>query len=144
MGLDTSHGCWHGSYSSFATWRNYLATEFLGDLGYTVTHAEIGDSYEFPPERIPVQDATDGYPNSVYLGDWESDPLDIIDVLMIHSDCEGEIPHRFTGPLAARLDGFRQQMTAETDPDGYLRAATTRFVNGLLDACARGEAVDFH
>ena len=25
MGLDTTHDCWHGSYSAFAIWRKKLA-----------------------------------------------------------------------------------------------------------------------
>ena len=155
MGLDTSHNCWHASYRSFAVWRNQIAAH-LGDLGYLEADDDDG-GYRIPPERIPDQgpapDETrtdeDGetytihwstaYGNSVYLGRWDTDPLDIIDVLMIHSDCEGIIEHRFTRRLAERLLGIHEMQS-----DGWQRDATARFATGLLDAYERDEDVDFH
>ena len=36
MGLDTSHGCWHGAYSAFTRWRHELARV----AGYQVVRLE--------------------------------------------------------------------------------------------------------
>ena len=33
MGLDCSHGCWHGAYSAFMRWRAKLARTRLSKFG---------------------------------------------------------------------------------------------------------------
>jgi hypothetical protein len=151
MGLDTSHNCWHGAYSSFAHWRN--------DIGRVIgwakrTEAGQTTDYVIPEDRVPKQAApadetvtedgetytikwSEGYDNSVWLGHWDKDPEDVIDVLMLHSDCEGIIPHRFCGPLAARLNDLLPDMDEWTE-------RTNQFINGLLLADDLGEDVDFH
>src|SRR5262245_45834798 len=120
MGLDTTPGCWHGSYSSFATWRNQLAwySDWAGNndstlssdpdwhsVSYVIPEDRGPDQGPLPDEEYEVDGETytihwaDHYPNSVYLGHWDKDPEDVLDVLFIHSDCEGKIPHRFCYPL---------------------------------------------
>lgn len=77
MGLDTSHDCWHGPYSSFMRWREKVC-ECAG-LG------NIRDRIGF---------------NGIVP--WPSN--DIIVTLLDHSDCEGEIEWQKCSELADRLD----------------------------------------
>ena len=155
MGLDTSHNCWHSSYTFFARWRNALADA----LGWEHEDRGMGTTdYVIPEGRVPQQDPpgsvtyteddetytvdySTSYDNSVWLGHWDVDPEDAIDVLMVHSDCEGEIPWRFTEPLARRL---HEIMPLLDEGQGEWQEITLQFIDGLLDAHRRGEAVDFH
>ena len=167
MGLDTTFDAWHGSYSSFASWRNIVAA--IGweptklDEFTLKTHLKDEDfdwhsvSYRIPEDRIPVQEppanetvTTDGetyviewskhYDNGVWLGQWDNDPNDVLDVLMVHSDCEGIIPHRFCMPLAHRLADLAPLMSK------HKRAYdnTMQFVTGLLKADLNGDDLEFH
>ena len=145
MGLDTTHNAWHGSYSRFSRWRNALAEA----AGWALTNEGVslgsGGDYTIPEDRIPDMPPRGGYPNGVYLGDWpEGQPEDVLDVLMIHSDCEGDIPHRFTEPLAERLHGLLPKLAAVGDDRDDWREVTTDFICGLMLANSRGEDVGFH
>lgn len=151
MGLDTSHNCWHGSYGGFAQWRNDIGRI----IGWDIKERQSGgEGYVIPEGRVPEQDplpdeevTTDGetytirwsesYDNSVWLGHWDKDPDDVIDVLMVHSDCEGTIFHRFCAPLADRLT---ELLPAVGDWD----ERTQQFIDGLRRADAFGQDVDFH
>jgi hypothetical protein len=159
MGLDTSHGCWHGSYGGFAAWRNDIARvigwEVEGDArgNYVIPEGRIPDQAP-PADEIVTTDGetyvvkwSESYPNGVYLGQWDKDPEDVLDVLMLHSDCEGIIPHRFCKPLAERLHEIavlQEQHPSEDERYGnWHYDATIRFLTGLLNADRRGEDVDF-
>ena len=154
MGLDTTHDAWHGSYSGFALWRNDLA-RVLGWGTEVTPHSTT--TYAIPEGRVPQQDplpdethTVDGetytirwsehYGNSVWLGHWDTDPADVIDVLMIHSDCDGIIPHRFMERLCHRLMDVMEQQ----EPDSWERKATGQFCVGLIEAHIRGEDIEFH
>ena len=149
MGLDTSHDCWHGPYSSFARWRNWIARSLDWDFE---TDAEGNDkNYIIPEDRVPVLPKPMPLPvfcslmdihehGNPFYGDWFEDPADVIDVLMVHSDCEGRIPTRFCLPLAQRLTLLIQ----DADPDADWRTTTAQFINGLIRAANRNEDVDFH
>jgi hypothetical protein len=85
MGLDTTHDCWHGSYSTFHNFRcdiaRALALPFTKDnFGFLV---------------------------------WDSAGLakeDPIRALLDHSDCDGEIAWEIAGPLADRLEGLISEL----------------------------------
>jgi hypothetical protein len=154
MGLDTSHDAWHGSYSGFALWRNDIGRI----IGWDIDESRPGTtSYVIPEGRVPEQDplpdetrTEDGetyvihwstaYDNKVWLGHWDTDPADVIDVLMLHSDCEGIIPVRFLEPLAHRL----MDIMEEQEPESWERRATGQFIVGLIDAHAQQQDVEFH
>jgi hypothetical protein len=156
MGLDTTHDCWHGSYTGFAHWRNDIARIIGWDIEDN-SKVGSGASYVIPEGRVPEQAppadeevTTDGetytihwsqgYNNSVWLGQWDNDPIDYLDVLMLHSDCEGIIPHRFLEGLCHRL----MDIMGEQEPDSWQRRATGQFCVGLIEAHNRGEDVGFH
>lgn len=150
MGLDTTHNAWHGSYSGFARFRNEIATA----IGWGHEDNSFGSTtYSIPEGRVPEQAApvdeevtTDGetytiewgkhYDNTVWLGHWDTDPEDVIDVLMVHSDCEGIIPWRFCEPLADRL------MTIKL-PEPW-QDYLVQFATGLMLAHMQHEDVGFH
>ena len=118
MGLDTTHDCWHGPYSSFMAWRESIAAA----AGY-------------PPLR-----QMNGFGGTI---DWELFKPDPLRVLLEHSDCEGEIVAADCGPLADRLEQFVPQMKDERYWHSD-RKVTEQFIRGLRLAASRGENVEFH
>lgn len=119
MGLDTTHNCWHGPYSSFNTWRRAVC-------------AAAGVSFD-----------RDDYTDENLLGVWKDEPKDILDVLIEHQDCEGIIASRHCGPLADRLEGLIDNMPATDHPHGP-RQETRRFIEGLRLAASMGDNVEFN
>lgn len=132
MGLDTSHDCWHGTYSYFHEWRNAVAKA----AGWPMTRATTGHRTGEEVYDLPKRDE---YTDQTYLGLWRDDPADALEVLMAHSDCDGIIPWRFTEPIAARLRQIQPKLT-----DAWAFDAATQFILGLLKAHEAGEDVDFH
>ncbi len=115
MGLDTTHDCWHGSYSSFYRFR----TELARAAGL--------------PELSAMEGFTDGSPGR----SWAEFEGDALVVLLNHEDCEGEIDCEDCGRLADRLDELLPSM-----PEEWRRAAA-QFSVGLRAAVAAGENVRF-
>lgn len=78
MGLDTTHNCWHGPYTTFNEWRRVICEV----AGYGSIDEREGFSGDVP---------------------WP-DTGDSLIKLLNHSDCEGEIPANDCGPIADRLE----------------------------------------
>jgi hypothetical protein len=113
MGLDTTHNCWHGAYSSFSRWRKTVADAAgYGNL----------DDYE-------------GFGGKKRWPDVEDD---ILVVLLHHSDCDGEIYSKDCLPLAIRLERL---IVLIKDEDW--QETTQQFVDGLRLAAELGENVEF-
>ena len=141
MGLDTTHGCWHGPYSAFHRWRKWVAGLVGIDLdimeGFRGEISASGLRYSYPP--MP----------------WSHLGNDPIVHLLDHSDCDGEIEADLCGPIADRLesllnnvvyDGFIRNdndTMPRADYDGQIKA-TERFIAGLRAASAANEPVEFH
>jgi hypothetical protein len=118
MGLDTTHGCWHESYSAFSRWREQLADaaglpELMTMQGANSDDGSIGQS-------------------------WEPYSNDALTVLLCHSDCDSAIPHAECARLANRLEELLPKL------GGEVARWTRQFIDGLRRADAAGEAVDFH
>lgn len=135
MGLDTTHDCWHGSYSAFMRWRQALNHFVMRD------RVEAGDV-------VARQIADKGMTHEAVIAAWDAgvyaDQSVPINVLMQHSDCEGEIAAEICGPLADALQAIADKWM---DPRGLYdaeRPATDRFIAGLRLAASKGEAVEFH
>lgn len=136
MGLDTSHGCWHGAYSAFTRWRHKVAQM----AGYTLEKCP-------PPHDYMDQVAIDWskYSDANLYGKWEATPDDPLIVLIAHSDCDGEILPAQAGPLANRLEELLPLL--DGDGGGHIgsyREKTLAFIDGLRKAVAANEPVDFH
>lgn len=119
MGLDTSHGCWHGPYSAFMRWREHL------------NHAIRGNG-------ITREDLDQAWREGFYAD--QSKP---INVLMNHSDCDGIIQADVCGPLADALQGLLDTNMPARAMYDEARPATERFIAGLRRAAAAGEDVEF-
>lgn len=130
MGLDTSHGCWHGGYGGFSRWRNTLAQA----AGYKLTEGEYG--------RMGVDLPWDMFEDKNYQGEWDSPPGDDpLLYLLAHSDCDGVIHPEHGVHIAARLE----QLLPLLDGDWEWAAPYARkFIEGLQAAAKAGEDVDFH
>lgn len=115
MGLDTSHNCWHGAYSGFNTFRETLAQL----IGMNLRSME-------------------GFGGDVPFESNEKEPLNI---LLNHSDCDGEIEHKDTLPLANRM---QELLDANPSLDEYTKRKMVQFIEGLKNAHEVGENVDFH
>ena len=153
MGLDTTHGCWNGPYSSFNRWRTQLAAE----IGYPLP---LMDGFcPWFVASAPFGDATETEVASTQLRKyppipWPPASEEPLVVLLSHSDCEGVIDWTAAPDIANRLDQVvkkarsRQGMSAPTGPeradyDGFIPACE-RFATGLREAYAARENVVFH
>jgi len=120
MGLDTSHDCWHGAYSSFNRWR----TELCKVSGYGVLEDYHGFGGDTP---------------------WpKEDPLTI---LLYHSDCDGEIEWKDCNPIADRLERLIPALKIAGNCGGHIgnyAEKTQQFIDGLRLAASEKENVDFH
>ncbi len=119
MGLDTTHNCWHGAYSSFNRFRYSLAIQVGINL----------DEY-------------DGYDKggTKNLNDIKHDLMPLFN----HSDCDGylsvEESKRIVNGLNSVLDTFNE--TIECDFD--FKEKIMQFHDGCLDAISKNETVKFH
>jgi len=129
MGLDTSYDCWHGSYITFGWWRSLVF------------------SAAYPEENIP-EDAQ-RYEYLYRVDKWPStDPRrkDPIMSLLLHSDCDGEIPVDELLPLADALEALLPKLVSHKGARGedWAQKRAETFIRGLREAHAAGEPVDFH
>jgi hypothetical protein len=128
MGLDTSHGCWHGGYIAFHRWRRAIAEV----AGYKIVQGERGPEYELPWDMFEEKN---------YQGEWDSPPGDDpLLFLLVHSDCDGVIHPEHGVHIAVRLE----QLLPKLDGDEWIREKTVQFVAGLYAAAQASEDVDFH
>ncbi len=117
MGLDTTHNCWHGSYGSFARFRDALARQIGINL----------DEYEgFGGEKEFITVNHDIVP------------------LLNHSDCDGDLDvedcKKVVNGLNSILENFNE--TLEFDPN--FKDKIIQFRDGCLDAISNNEIVEFY
>ena len=116
MGLDTTHGCFNGSYNGFDVWRKEICRL-------------AGIEFDCKPRNRSTAELN---------GDWAETPDDILYVLIDHSDCDGHIPAQHCALLADRLVGLLPHAYTLRD-----KKNTSQFVKGLRAAAAKGEEVHF-
>ena len=138
MGLDTSHDCWHGAYSSFMRWREEIAQA----AGFPPLYF-MENFWEGPPGNVGsmgyrIESAINQLPIRWRL--FSGDPLCI---LLNHSDCDGIIEAKDCKPLADRLREILPHLPSG-GPFYDARDKTWQFINGLDLAASRGENVEFH
>jgi len=152
MGLDTSHGCWHGSYGRFMEWRKRIAKaaglpplELMdrffqrhGDscgwpatfyLGNSVNDDQVMRSMKIIENRLPIS--------------WDCLKPSPLHILLSHSDCDGEIEWSDCGEIAYCLQELVDSGTIECD-ELYPIDLTVKFIDGLRLAYSLQENVDFH
>jgi hypothetical protein len=127
MGLDTTHDCWHGPYSSFKRFR-----------------AEVADAawraFKYRPDY-------EAHPARAFQGWWDDDHpyRDVLDVFFIHSDCDGYIFPQHLDDLVRRLDDLIPWMS-DRGPYEFAspREELEQFIRGLRKALDEWDIVQFH
>lgn len=134
MGLDTTHNAFHGAYSSFSRFRQFVMKA-------------IGGSY--PPHDDESLDRGhfywgEGYSEETHRGLHE---------FFTHSDCDGEISPQMCTVVADELASILPKIEelAKTEDvaghilrDGGFVAVTMRFINGCRLAAELNEPLEFH
>lgn len=119
MGLDTSHDCWHGSYTSFHKWREWVAEK----------------------AGLPPLDTMEGFGGET---PWRGikTPLRY---LLNHSDCDGQISGSRLLPIAEALEAIVGGLGSPVPIDEeWCAERSLQFASGLRLAHSRGEKVEFH
>jgi hypothetical protein len=135
MGLDTTHDCWHGPYSQFMRWRQWI-NHFVME--------ERGNAGDEAARKIARMGATPAAIEKAWNDGHYEDQSVPINVLMAHSDCDGDIPADVCGRLADALEALLDKHMPQRGIYDEQRPATERFIRGLRKAAAAGEAVIFH
>ena len=115
-------------------WREWLSLFVMTDRGHA------GDA---AAQKIADMGATRAAIEKAWADGHYEDQSVPINVLMNHSDCDGEIAAEVCGPLADALEGLLAHMPERGIYDEK-RPATERFIRGLRRAAAKGEAVEFY
>lgn len=156
MGLDTTHGAWHGAYSAFNTWRTEIAkclgiplqlmegfyprkddNDFMHPLSlviFSVQNSTLGAKEQL--ERV-----TNNFPLL-----WDAFKPNPIHELLYHSDCDGEIEWEKCKPIAEALKELLPDMPSK-DFGGHIgnfKDKTKTFIDGLLLAHSKKENLEFH
>lgn len=134
MGLDTTHDCWHGPYSAFMRWRQWL------NYYIALDRAEASADWK----EISFMGATREAINSAWNRQLYADQSVPLNVLMAHSDCDGEIAAEVCAPLADALQSLVDRRMPPRALYDEQRPATERFIAGLRAAAAANESVGFH
>ena len=147
MGLDISHGAWHGAYSAFMRWREMIA-EII-----QIPPLELMEGFfEKGGYRDPISDFAKNCPNLaevIYRSlpiKWECLRPDPLYVLLHHSDCDGEISPEDCAAIADRLEEILPKFpTGEGGGHiGNWRDKTSTFIDGCRAAAKANEPLDFH
>lgn len=128
MGLDTSHGCWHGPYSAFHRFRADIAEA----VGINLSTMEGFDrSIPRPPCEHVTHPATK----------WEALAQRPLLILLSHSDCEGDIAAADCDAIA---DDLQKVLASSEALQANWKQRIDDFINGLRDAALSDEPVVFH
>jgi hypothetical protein len=127
MGLDTTHGCWHGAYSAFMRWRQEIAHVagfpplMLMEGFYDpkewwlmTSRPDTNDPKMYTFATMPKNEHGGTRGISYALDEvmrrlpikWDIFGNDPLAKLLAHSDCGGELEAEVCGPLADRLEGL--------------------------------------
>lgn len=116
MGLDTTHGAWHGSYSGFANFRRAVC--LAAGLGDIDDYEGFGGNKPFP-HRIDVP----------------------VTPLLDHSDCDGEIKGE---AVLLGIADYLDMLVDEKRLPTVWHPAARRFAAGCRAANDAGEPLEFH
>ncbi len=119
MGLDTSHNCWHGSYSSFNRFRFSLAKQIGLDLSDYIGYGDKGTKY------------------------LESIEHDIMPLLN-HSDCDGKLTVKEARRIAKGLQNIIDNFNDKIEADYNFKELIMQFRDGCLLAVSKRQIIDFH
>jgi len=151
MGLDTTHGAWHGAYSAFNTWRMLIAQY----AGYPPL--ELMDGYYHENDFALLEMSFpkgDEIPMSRFRAikkefpiKWEGLKPSALQILLLHSDCEGDISPEDCKAIADALTELMEKIPEDLDCGGHIgnfREKTQTFIDGCMEAYKKNETLEFH
>ena len=150
MGLDTSHGCWHGAYGAFMRWREELAKVtglpplMLMEGFYEPLNKEA-DNLPTLYHGVDEEERYLKHLNSQLPIKWECLKPSPLHFLLHHSDCDGTIPWSKCRKIADELEKLIPKLPDE-DVGGHIgnwREKTKTFMDGLNLAYSKKESVKF-
>jgi hypothetical protein len=170
MGLDISHDCWHGPYSMFMRWREWIASQvgiplrlMQGFVEYypeekdvswsdVLCHASVGDQWK--RGFMILHMLTSLAPLGEQQIRWDMMKHDPLWILLNHSDCEGKIKWWYCKRIAERLMQIYRSsknndvlghggMDCKRGAYDSMRRATLRFALGCMKAYRAREHVVF-
>lgn len=116
MGLDTTHNCWHGAYSSFNLFRKNLASL----IGFNLNDFEgFGGTRSFSEMKHGIMP------------------------LLNHSDCDGELTVDECKSIVEGLNDVLEKNKELEQSDKYFYYKVVQFRDGCLDAISNNEEVRF-
>ncbi len=118
MGLDTTHNCWHGPYSSFNNFRYALAKRIGINLNDYIGYKDAG-----------TKD----------LASIEHDLMPLFN----HSDCDGELNNDQRRIIIGLNDVLDRWDLPDTMESKDFKADIIQFRDGCLDAFAANEIIYF-
>src|SRR5579864_513308 len=140
MGLDTTHGAWHGAYSAFMRWRIEIAKH----IGIPL---ELMEGFYVKGVNDPLQLLNYKYPKGDELEMsairrieinfpllWDAFKANPIHELLYHSDCDGLIKWKKCKAIATELTKMLAELPDE-DFGGHIgnfRCKTQTFIDGLM------------
>lgn len=133
MGLEVSHGAFHGAYSAFNRFRKVIAKATGGSF------PPHDDVVQYPESEFWY--VGEDYPRATHPGLWE---------FMAHSDCDGEISPRLCKLVADELEALLPKIALWDGggaghiafAGGYVQV-TLKFIRGCRAAHARNEPLVF-
>lgn len=162
MGLDTTHGAWHGAYSAFMRWRINVA-KFAGmpPLEFMEGFFENSENVMFNPlysAFIGVHYSLDANAEKKLKDElhqigtgfpikWDALKPSPLHELLYHSDCEGDIPWENCKGIADALTEVLANVPTDLDLGGHIgnfREKTQTFIDGLMKAYNAKENLEFH
>jgi len=119
MGLDTSHNCWHGPYSTFNRFRYSLGYQIGIDLDDYSGYNEKGikDLSKINHALMP---------------------------LFNHSDCEGRLTVKESKSIVKGLNEVLENFIENDKYDYDFKELIMIFRDGCLDAISKKQMVKFH
>lgn len=151
MGLDTTHGAWHGAYSAFYRWRKEIAN-FAGYPPLELMDGYYSEDDFYLLERLfPNVDDTAMFKfrsiKKQFPIKWDCLKSSPLNVLLLHSDCEGDISPEDCKGIADALIELMPLIPEDIDCGGHignLRKKTQTFIDGCLEAFNKNEKLEFH
>lgn len=152
MGLDISHGAWHGAYSAFMAWREKIAQV----AGLPPLQLMEGFYDPLPPNSRHFPSLYPGmiteYSNTLKKLDeklpikWECLNPSALHELLFHSDCDGEISSKSCALIADELEKLLPMLPNEDGGShiGNWREKTATFIKGLRLAHSKNDNLEFH
>lgn len=157
MGLDTTHGAWHGAYGAFHRWRQRIARlagfpqlDLMED--FWSGRGIAGGDMQF--DYLPCDwDGSTAEAQRYWLTARDKLPLKWTECdgdrrllpLLRHSDCDGDLPPAHCAMIADALEEMLPRI--DGDGGGHIgdwQEKTKTFIAGCRAAAAAGERIEFH